>query len=885
MPLKDYQRKSLEQLQAYLEAVPLYGAEQAFTRIRAQAPPRFKNNRLPAFNPLSGLEHVPYVCLRLPTGGGKTLLCAHTIGLFANMPLQQDFPLCLWLVPSDTIRTQTLETLKNPRHLNYRALYMAYGGAFRVFDISQFANIRPYDLEQNACIVVSTFAALRIEKTEGRRAYDHHEELEPHFTAIDNQHPDLERDPQNNNQIKMSFVNLLHLKQPLVLIDEAHNAKSPLSIELLKRINPACVIEYTATPAANSNILVSVSAQELKDEQMIKLPIHLQAHASWQQAVSASLQTRARLEQLSHKEADYIRPIVLFQAESKNGEVTVEALKNHLCTQEKIPAEQIAIATGSQRELDDKNLFERTCPIRYIITVQALKEGWDCSFAYVLCSLANTASTTAAEQLLGRVLRMPYAQARQLEGLNEAFAHVSSTSWQHALSQLEDRLISMGFEQHEAQDNVKLEPEGGQTELPGIESAHTQEEKAPEPFIAPLTQRPNLAALDNSEAEQIRTQPSAAGFRLEVKNPTPALLEEIVEKTISDNADKREINLRIEQWRRTQSAYLKPAERGEVFSVARLCLRQNNFVLPLEIEPCLNPEGWHPLDYYQPISQSEFFIDEKANVAVVNIENETIKVAQSKITQQALIGVPTEVTLDDLTFTITAQLSRLLPRQVLETMGHSSLDKLRSYIGKALYDLSLRADMNVPLMNYYLAALQAKLKERLLDVQKAAYKRAFQRQLFADDGRIGTDPKCLFTFSPKHYPVKEIYSGKFKFEYHYYRQIGKMNGEEAQCAFALERQYPKIKYWVRNLENHPLMSFWLQTSSDKFYPDFVALLDDGRVLVAEYKGAFLDNEDSREKEQIGKIWAEKSGNLFAMLWKKDKQGRDIDAQLQSVLQA
>jgi len=112
-----------------------------------------------------------------------------------------------------------------------------------------------------------------------------------------------------------------------------------------------------------------------------------------------------------------------------------------------------------------------------------------------------------------------------------------------------------------------------------------------------------------------------------------------------------------------------------------------------------------------------------------------------------------------------------------------------------------------------------------------------------------------------------------------------MNGEEVECALALERQHPKIKYWVRNLEKQMMHSFWLQTSTDKFYPDFVALLEDGRVLVVEYKGGHLDNEDSREKEQIGKIWAEKSGNLFAMLWKKDKQGRDMDAQLQYVLQS
>ena len=73
------------------------------------------------------------------------------------------------------------------------------------------------------------------------------------------------------------------------------------------------------------------------------------------------------------------------------------------------------------------------------------------------------------------------------------------------------------------------------------------------------------------------------------------------------------------------------------------------------------------------------------------------------------------------------------------------------------------------------------------------------------------------------------------------------------------------------IERQHQHAFCLPTSTGSFYPDFVALLNDERILVVEYKGAHLDNEDSREKELIGKVWAEKSGNLFLMVWKKIKR--------------
>ena len=194
---------------------------------------------------------------------------------------------------------------------------------------------------------------------------------------------------------------------------------------------------------------------------MIKLPIRLTEHKSWEDAVQDSILTRQRLHDVAAKDSDYIRPIILFQAEEKGREVTKEVLLKHLLEQQKIPREKIAVVTGDQKELDGINLFAPDCPIDFVITVEALKEGWDCSFAYVFCSAATVNSKKDVEQILGRVLRMPYAKRRKEADLNRAYAHVSRASWPNAIKQLHDRLVDMGFEDSEADAFIEQMPDLG----------------------------------------------------------------------------------------------------------------------------------------------------------------------------------------------------------------------------------------------------------------------------------------------------------------------------------------------------------------------------------------------------------------------------------------
>lgn len=392
--LKEYQKTTLRVLKEYLEDARLVGAKPAFDtldKIGVRDPRPYR--------PLEGLENVPYVCLRLPTGGGKTLLSAHTVKIAADAYLEREFPIVLWLVPTNTIRAQTLETLSKPDNQNCETLRAAFDGRFRVFDITDFTQITPADLQTHACVVVATMQTLRVSNTDGRKVYAHNENLEPHFSAVPQSTPGLERieESDREGQIKFSFRNLLALHRPLVIVDEAHNNTSPLSFEVLQRVQAACIVEFTATPAPDSNVLHNVSATELKAEEMIKLPIRLTEHKSWEDAVRDSILTRQRLEDIAAKDSAYIRPIILFQAEEKGREVTKEILLQHLVEQEKLPRDKIAVVTGDQKELDGINLFAHDCKIDFVITVEALKEGWDCSFAYVFCSAATVTLSISAE--------------------------------------------------------------------------------------------------------------------------------------------------------------------------------------------------------------------------------------------------------------------------------------------------------------------------------------------------------------------------------------------------------------------------------------------------------------------------------------------------------
>lgn len=546
-------------------------------------------------------------------------------------------------MPTTTIRQQTVEALKTPGHPYREKLDQIYNQQVLVLDVDEVTQIRPQDIGSKAIIVVSTLANLRVNDTSGRKIYAYHENFEPHFAKIASNHPKLkllervtENDTQENGlspkevgKVKYSFANLLALHNPLVIVDEAHNARTTLTFETLKRVHPAAIIEFTATPnqtsANGSNIIFSVAASELKAEEMIKLPIMLAEESKgWKQSISDAVINRNRLAIEAQKDPDYIRPIALFQAEPKNGEVTVEVLKNYLIEELKIEPDKIAVATGTQRELDGLDLRSPACPIEYIITIEALKEGWDCPFAYVFCSVKQVSSNKDAEQLLGRVLRMPYARRRMIEDLNRAYAHLATSSFARAASELTDKLITMGFEELDIATYVRQFDED-QFNLFGGDVAPPAP-KIRNDFVTDLPVMPDLSQLQEEERGKLTVHQDEDSVVIRVAGEVSANIHALLQQAVSgeDKQVKARLNRDIKIHNQRIEEARSPAEKGEVFgSLPLLCAQIQGELELIEPETLLAAGSWHLLDY--PAKLPGFHTEETSRMWEIDIDGAKVK--------------------------------------------------------------------------------------------------------------------------------------------------------------------------------------------------------------------------------------------------------------------
>jgi type III restriction enzyme len=76
-----------------------------------------------------------------------------------------------------------------------------------------------------------------------------------------------------------------------------------------------------------------------------------------------------------------------------------------------------------------------------------------------------------------------------------------------------------------------------------------------------------------------------------------------------------------------------------------------------------------------------------------------------------------------------------------------------------------------------------------------------------------------------------------------------------------------------------LLVYWLPTATDRFYPEFVDELQDGRVVVIEYKSADRsDNADSRQKRNIGNRVAEVSDGRVLFWWAQDASSGNLSSE-------
>jgi type III restriction enzyme len=452
MQLKEFQQRALSVVKIYLEYLAQW-------RKRADDNPELELDfpakawekagiRRPYSSRKNGIDQpLPNFCLKVPTGGGKTLLAVKTIDLVNMIYRRQKAGLVLWIVPTTQIYRQTIQNLKNRDHPYRQHLDLASGGRTKILEKTD--RFSPQDIKENLVIFMLMLPSANRKTKEVLKVFKDSGGFQDFFPLDDDikgqesflkLFPNLDTYEKQSGfwgkQIKTSLGNTLRMLSPLVILDEGHKAYSEGAQTTLRSFNPGLIVELSATPP-QSNILVDITGKELHREQMIKLDLHIVNKVSpdWKDTLLAGHNQRNVLERKAREyEADTgynIRPICLIQAERTGAEqrksryIHSEDVREHLIKVMGIPADEVAVKTSEKDELkevdDIGGLMSRECKIRYIITKQALQEGWDCAFAYVLVILTNPSSKNALTQLVGRILRQPFARKTGVKELDESY--------------------------------------------------------------------------------------------------------------------------------------------------------------------------------------------------------------------------------------------------------------------------------------------------------------------------------------------------------------------------------------------------------------------------------------------------------------------------------
>ncbi len=866
--LKGYQTRALESLKDFLGqcARGVKPAEAfAATQARFGAPTQeYFPVTAAGLSPL-----MPSACLRVPTGGGKTLMACHAVGVAITDYLRAERGMVLWLVPSTAILDQTADALRDARHPYRRALETACG-AVEVLTIEEALRLSRATADGATVVIVSTIQAFKSEDPTGRRVHGQNGHFSEHLLNMPSD--DLILGP--DGKPVPSLVNALRLRRPVVVMDESHNAGTPLSFAALADVRPSCVLEFTATPAREgqpSNVLHQVSAAELKAADMAKLPVRVVArHAGQRDELLAEAVTlRRNLEKLALIEGqttgEYLRPILLIQAESV---AACDDLKKKLVAELGFGEPEVKISVGANDELADAgDLASPKCPVRVVITVQRLREGWDCPFAYVLCSLRETRSPTAIEQMVGRIMRLPNAKAKAAPDLNCAYVFSVSPSIGEVLEELRNALVGNGFTPAEA----------GQILRPGVQGG------------LPLSSVASNVTVAKADIDAKKAAATVAAFSekaaVDAETGTITIFAPLVDAEItalSGCVTTPEAKKAVEELARTVKTLdalnggggvARPSsawERGAEFSVPMLCVKEPAGLFEFE-STFLLEHPWKLSDKDASLPGYDPRARPKGRVGALDI-GVTGKVTESLVEDAAedflsalhrqviTLGIEEEWTEDALV----AWLDRRIVHQDI-LAGESS-----AFMLKAVRGVMTSLGISPREMALDRFRLREAVEARIQAHREAERRKAFQGYL--EGMALAVDPGRAYDFRTQRYEPSWLFSGEHKFKKHYYgenpgelewRTAGGRLKEEFQCAQFLDEQ-PEVEYWVRNL-SRKAGSFRLLTPDGWFYPDFVARLKDGRLLVVEYKGAYL-MEGAKDKLAIGAAWAKRGDGrcLFVM---------------------
>lgn len=851
MELKPYQQQVINDISLFLEHIQkTKNVSDSYYDFWAKHP------RTPLL-PFSGttiepyknnVPRVPHICVKVPTAGGKTFIACNAIKTIFDAFDYDRHKAVVWLVPSITILEQTIRNLKDPSHPYRQKINSHFGNKVEVFDKSallQGSGFNATSVQEQLNIFVLSFDSIRTANKEGRKVYEQNGSLQSFESLL-------------GTDEEISLMKVMHYLNPLVIVDESHNAETDLSVDMLKAFNPCFILDLTATPRKNSNIISFIDALELKRESMVKLPVIVYNHPDKTEVINSSLQLQKRLEIQAIEEekngGKYIRPIVLFQAQPKNGKdfsnseeekSNVQRLKEKLI-ELKIPENQIKIKTANINEIKGLDLLSRDCEVRYIITINALKEGWDCPFAYVLASLADKSSAVDVEQILGRVLRQPYVMKHNFPLLNLSYVLTASTKFMDTLQNIVKGLNRAGF----SDKDYKLAENVVVAEVPKVDN--------------PLEQLIMFNSTTTTESTTKETEDITADIDLsrisapaESVQPTSTVLEientaikqnNEFEKTVAqlDATDTFVLPTEIQQ-------LVKIYNMKEVFSEQAGLVNLPQFYFKVPGNDLFGlTENELPLEKENLL---EGFALSKAdtNIAFDSIVSELYKVDLDETKKE---HTPTFVRLDgSVKATVMSYIldpskkgSRVknFTRRIMDIIGnmYPIPDKeIEKYVNRILEDFSDEQFADLADKEY---SYTDKIKQKIRLLSDIFAEKKFRD--FLDTDKVYIKPAFLLpqSISPTLI-AKDITKSLYEKE-------GSMNGFEERVINEIGNM-SNIAFWTRNIEKRGFRI----NGFINHYPDFIIYTKSGKTVVLETKGDYLDAE---QKIRLGNLWANKVGNYY-----------------------
>ncbi|MEQ8908899.1 MAG: DEAD/DEAH box helicase family protein [Vicingaceae bacterium] len=852
MELKSYQRTVIENLEDYLA----YVQEQ---KNLGKAFNQYWEDKIGPYNPLEGTGMQPYknnipnaahVCVKVPTAGGKTFIAVNALHTIFSAYDSSKPKAVIWLVPWSNLLQQTVEALSNPEHPYRQKLNTLFNHRVEVYqkdDLLQGSNFNPTVVKDQLSIFVMSFASLRAKKKEDRKVYQENGQLEAFVSQFKNSKHIL------SGVDDTALINVLRYLNPVLVVDESHNAESVLSVDMLKNLNPSFILDLTATPKENSNIVSLVPAIELKKEHMVKLPVIVYNNHDKTEVINNALHLQRKLENLAKKQeaegGKYIRPIVLFQAQpkTKDDNTTFEKVKEQLISVG-IPESQIKIKTANIDELKGIDLMSKECEVRYIITINALKEGWDCPFAYILGSLADKSSAVDVEQILGRVLRQPYVQKHKSFQLNLSYVLTASAKFNETLQSIVKGLQESGFSEKDyrkADKMTEVEKEQSKEQainqelFPEQESDNEDNEAIDKERVNfNLDQNNDESEGSNSAIEEIEAIAEEQNRELEhqIKAQEDQAVDDNIFQEMGDKVKRYRVKEAYQEFidKTEFPQFFIKVNTSNIFGTEEVLLDRNSLLKNFKLS-----EEDTKIDF-EKINSDLYKVDlEEENdnrPSFTKIENELVKDPIAEY----ILAKPKENQIKDITHQM---------MQIIGNMYPIADQEIKNYIGRVLNNMST---------------------EQLRDilVRKWSYKDKikFKIRQLADSHAEGEfldliNSKQVFT---KHnWKLSQmIVPGNTgsSIGNSLYEKEGSMNGLEEKVILEIGTS-SNIQFWHRNLEKGS--GFYINGYKSNHYPDFIIHTKSGITILLETKGGDRDNSDSVSKCRLGNEWARLAGDKFA----------------------